>query len=108
MPIGPQVLILGTSGHGGTGLSCAEFGQDAVEHVNLVVELDCVHGEPFVQVLSSRQLDGQLHVAAAEGHASNLLELVAASALLDFLLLLETLRLVKARQRLRFYLFAFH
>ena len=30
--------------------------------LTFVVELDCVHGEPLVEVLAARQLDGELHV----------------------------------------------
>ena len=96
----PQVLVLGARAHSGTRLGRAELGQDSVEHVDFVVELDRVDCKPLVEVLTGRQLDGQLHVAAAKRHARDLLKSVAARSLLDLLLLLEGLGLVDARNQL--------
>ena len=52
--ISPEVLVLGTCGHRRARLSGAKLRQDAVENVNLIIELDGVDCEPFVEVFASR------------------------------------------------------
>lgn len=46
--VGPQVLVFRASRHSRARLGCTKFCQDAIEHINLVVKLDCVDSEPFV------------------------------------------------------------
>ena len=72
VPVGPQVLVLGSRRHGGTRLGRAELRQDSVEHVYLVVEFDGVNRKPLVQVFPRRQFHCQLHVPRAKSHARNL------------------------------------
>ena len=87
--ISPEVLVLGPRGHRRARLSGAKLRQDAIENVNLIIELDGVHGEPLVEIFTSWQLDGKLHVSTAERHSSDLLQTIATSSLLNLLLLLE-------------------
>ena len=101
VPVGPEVLVLGPRGHRRTRLCSAEFCQYTIEDIDFIVKLDGVDGEPLVQILTRRQLDSQLHIATAEGHPRDLLEAVAARALLDLLLLLERLGAIDARRDLR-------
>jgi len=65
--IGPQVLVLGAGGHHRTRLGGAEFGDAAVEQVDLVEEVHRVDGQPLVDVLPLGQLHGQPQVATAQG-----------------------------------------
>jgi hypothetical protein len=44
----PQVLVLWASAHCRTTFASAKLHQDAVQHIYFVVELDCVHSQPFV------------------------------------------------------------
>ena len=45
-------LIFGSGRHHGTGLLGAELGDGAVQHVDLVEEVHCVNGDPFIQILA--------------------------------------------------------
>ena len=101
----PEVFVLGASTHGWTRLSCAELHENSVEDVNLIVELNSVHSQPFVQVFTCWQLDGQLHVAGAQCHTSNLLKLIATCAFLDLLFWLVTFGFVKTSDNLIFLFF---
>ena len=94
MTIRPEILILGSSGHSGTGFCSAKFCQNTIEHINFVIELDCIDSKPLIEVFSSRQFNRELHVATAECHPRNLFETVSSGSLLNLLLLLEGLGLV--------------
>lgn len=52
LTIGPEVLEFGAGRHEGACLFCAELCEGAVEDGDLVVKLDGVHGQPFVEVLT--------------------------------------------------------
>lgn len=54
-----------------------ELGDGAVEEVNLVVEVDHVHGQPLVLVLALGQLHHLPQAATAERRLGILTELVA-------------------------------
>lgn len=105
--IGPKVLVLGTCTHRWAALCRAEFHENAVQYVDFVVKLDSVYGKPLVEILSRWQLYSQLHVAATQSHPCNLLQLIAARSLLDFLLLLERLGFVETSKGLALLLFHF-
>jgi hypothetical protein len=96
LPVRPQILVLGARAHGRTGLSGAKLSQNAVQHVDLVVKFNSVHGEPFVQILASWQFDRYLHITAAECHPRDLLQTIATSAFANLLLLLEGFSFINA------------
>ena len=98
MTVCPEILILGSSRHSGTGFGSTELCQNTIEYIYLVIELNCIDSEPLIEVLSSGQLNRKLHVATSECHPGNLFETVASRALLDLLLLLEGLGLVQTCQ----------
>ena len=60
-----NVLVGGL--HFGTRLRAAEFGDGAVEQVDLVVEIDNVDGEPFVHVFALGQTHDFAQGTAAQG-----------------------------------------
>ena len=74
MAVSPKILKFLPRAHYGTRFLCAVFSQRSVEYRNFVVELDGIDCEPFVEVLALGKLDSEVHVAAAEGHLGDLLE----------------------------------
>ena len=89
MAVRPEVFVLGSRAHGRAALSGTEFHEDAVQDIDFIVEFDGVNCKPLVEVFSSWEFDGQLHVTTSDGHSCDLLELVASSALADLALLLK-------------------
>jgi len=59
LPIGPMVFVFRARRHNGTALLGAKLGDGAVEHVDLVKEVYCVDGDPFVDVFAFRKLNSQ-------------------------------------------------
>ena len=55
LTICPEILILGTSTHCGARLCSTKLSQNTVEHIYLIVKLDCVYSKPFIQILSRRK-----------------------------------------------------
>lgn len=76
LPVCPEVLEFLPCAHDGARLLGAEFGECSVEYGNLVVEFDGVNGEPFIEILPLGEFDCKVHVAAAEGHLGDLLQVV--------------------------------
>jgi hypothetical protein len=74
LPVSPEVLELLPSTHDGTGLLSAILRQRSIEDRNLIVELNGVDSQPFIEVFSLGQLDCKVHVATAEGHLCDLFE----------------------------------
>lgn len=91
----PEILILGTSAHCWASLRSAKFCQNTIEYIDFVIEFNCIHCEPLIQVFSSWKLDSELQISCTDGHSCNLAESVASGSLLDLLLLFEGLGLVK-------------
>jgi hypothetical protein len=73
LSIRPQVLELLARTHDRTRVFSAELCKGAVKDRNLVVELNRVHGQPLIEVLTGGQLHGQRHVAATQSHLCDLL-----------------------------------
>lgn len=91
----PEILILGTSAHSRASLCSAKFRQNTIEHIDFVIEFNCIHCKPLIQVFSSWKLDSELQISSPDGHPCNLAKSVSSGPLLDLLLLFEGLGFVK-------------
>jgi hypothetical protein len=112
--VGPEVLVALAGGHCWTGGGGTEFGDGAVEHVDLVEKVDgwnalasnvlrneevtrmglrgglgTIDGEPFIQVFAFGEGDGLLQVSRAKDCGGIALQLTRLAALLHRLLGLE-------------------
>jgi len=63
----PEVLVRGTSAHGGAGSGSAEVAHSTVKQVDLIEEVDGVCAEPFTNVLARRELNRKLQITGVEG-----------------------------------------
>ena len=84
MPISPQILKLLPRTHDRTGLLGAILGKSSIENGYLVVEFDSIDGKPLIEILALWKFNCQVHVAAAEGHLSNLFEVDVFGSLIGF------------------------
>jgi len=69
-PVLPEILISWTGRHDWTLLGSTELGNCAVKHVQVVEEIDGVHGQPLVCIFTIGQLNGQSQVTRAESSLS--------------------------------------
>ena len=74
--VGPHVLVLRPGAHHGARLLGAELGDDAVQQVDLVEEVDRVHRQPLVLVLALRQRHRVAQIAGAERRLRVLVQVV--------------------------------
>ena len=54
LPIRPQVLEFLARTHHRTGVLSTEFGQCAIQDRNFVIELDSIHSQPLIEILTRR------------------------------------------------------
>jgi len=89
--IRPVVFIFWPRWHYRAAIFCAEFSDGAVEHVDLVEEVDGVDGDPLVDVFAVREHNGGAEIAWAEGGVSVLHQVLLVGTLGYILLGLEGL-----------------
>ena len=93
-----MVLEARSSTHDRTLGRCAELGDGAIQHVDMVEKVDRVDGKPFVEVFPLGEHYSQAEVAATECGFSITLKLILLCTLGDVALGLECARLGQSKE----------